>query len=101
MSGMWAAALGGRTAAPRLAERAHTSQNTRTHGRTCATPSSQVPRDDLQAGLAAGPMFSMLPLCPTCHFQVPCDDLEAGLVPAADAELQTLPHVPMALHASW
>ena len=33
--------------------------------------------------------------------QVPCDDLERGLVTGPDSELQTLPHVPMALHASW
>ncbi|KAI7842484.1 hypothetical protein COHA_003838 [Chlorella ohadii] len=33
--------------------------------------------------------------------QVPCDDLERGLLAGPEAELQTLPHVPMALHASW
>ncbi|PRW51010.1 Glycosyl transferase family 2 [Chlorella sorokiniana] len=33
--------------------------------------------------------------------EVPCDDLERGLVVGPDSELQTLPHVPMALHASW
>lgn len=33
--------------------------------------------------------------------EVPCTDLEQGLAPAPGAALQTLPHVPMALHASW